>query len=115
MKNQITKGKIKAFNNDFGINVSTIEGIGICAVYSGDGSEGEIDEAEANAELIAEAFNVTNECGFTPAELLAQRNEFLEIANKLSIYTSDKCFSFSHTDILRLSFLAQQAINNATK
>lgn len=31
---------------------------------------GEHKEAEANAELIAECFNVTNECGLTPRQLL---------------------------------------------
>lgn len=36
------------------------------------------NENKANAELISEAFNVANECGFTPRELLDQRNDLLE-------------------------------------
>jgi len=36
------------------------------------------DESEANAELIAQAFNVTNQSGLTPSELLKQRDDLLE-------------------------------------
>lgn len=40
-------------------------------------------EQQANAELIAEAFNVTNECGLTPRQLLNRMNEMLEILKDL--------------------------------
>lgn len=36
------------------------------------------EESEANAELIADAGNTTNKCGFLPSELLEQRDELLE-------------------------------------
>lgn len=45
---------------------------------------GTLEETEANANLIAEAFNVANECGLTPAQLLEQRNELLEALDKLT-------------------------------
>lgn len=38
---------------------------------------------EANAELITEAFNTTNECGLTPSQLLKQNRELLEALEKL--------------------------------
>ena len=38
---------------------------------------GQHEEAEANAELIAEAFNVTNECGLTPRQLLDAYNKVM--------------------------------------
>ena len=44
---------------------------------------GQHEEAEANAELIAEAFNVTNECGLTPRQLFEQRNELLDVLEEL--------------------------------
>ena len=41
-----------------------------------------IKESEANVQLIAEAGNVTNESGFTPRELLEQRDSLLEVLIK---------------------------------
>ena len=41
-------------------------------------TEMDFKEAEANAELFAEAINVANECGKTPKQLLEQRDELLE-------------------------------------
>jgi len=38
------------------------------------------EEAEANAELIADAGTTANKCGLLPSELLAQRDELLEAA-----------------------------------
>ena len=38
-----------------------------------------IDEAEANAELIAEAFNVANETGRSPRELAEINKQLLEM------------------------------------
>ena len=35
---------------------------------------------KSNANLVFEAFNVANETGFTPRQLLEQRNELLEFA-----------------------------------
>ncbi len=37
-----------------------------------------LEEAKANAQLIAEAGTVCNECGKTPRELLEERNSLIE-------------------------------------
>lgn len=69
MKNQITQGEVHAKDGQ----IYTIQDGKTFALipYYDKGNE----EQEANAELIAEAFNVTNECGYTPIELLAQNND----------------------------------------
>lgn len=41
------------------------------------------EEMQAHADLIAEAGTVTNECGYTPRQLLEQRNELLEALRPL--------------------------------
>ena len=45
----------------------------ICGVFGND------ETANADANLIADAFNVTNETGLTPRELLSQRDELVEL------------------------------------
>lgn len=40
-------------------------------------------EAEANAQLIAEAGTVANECGKSPRQLLEERNELLKVLDLL--------------------------------
>ena len=45
----------------------------ICGVFGND------ETANADANLIVDAFNVTNETGLTPRELLSQRDEFVEL------------------------------------
>lgn len=42
------------------------------------------EEAEANAELISDAFNTITECDLMPSELLKQRNEMFEMLKKCS-------------------------------
>lgn len=39
-----------------------------------------MERAEGNAKVVAEAINVANECGKTPRELLRERNEFFDMA-----------------------------------
>lgn len=63
---------------------------------------------EANAELIAEAFNVTNESGFTPSELLAQRNELVNLVLQISTCETPKTIS-------GLEHLLSSIKNNAIK
>ena len=78
----------------------------ICDCYSF--SEGiKEDETKANAELIAESFNVTNESGLTPRQLLDQRNELLDA---LTAFIDGK-----ERDLKVLTIKAQDAINNAQK
>lgn len=71
-----TPGKLDGMNifkcdlaNDEGDYIATVYGMG--------------KNCEGNAELIAEAFNVTNECGLTPRKLLEQRNTLLELKESM--------------------------------
>lgn len=41
------------------------------------------DECSENTKLICEAFNVANEIGLTPRELLSQRDELVEVLNMM--------------------------------
>lgn len=45
--------------------------------------ESDFDEAEENAKLMAEAGTIANKCGFTPSELLSQRDRLLKALLKL--------------------------------
>ena len=58
----------------------------ICTVLGMDIDE---DEFESNAQLIAEAGTVTNECKLTPRQLLQQRDKMLEALKKL-VFTASK-------------------------
>lgn len=75
MKNQITGGKwrvSKSGNPAFKKCVTTdIDGGSVCFMSNW-------PEHEANGELVAEAGTVTNESGFTPRELLTQRESLLD-------------------------------------
>lgn len=81
---KITKGvwEVKEFplNNDL---VGISGGRNVCKMLNWD------EESEANARLIAEAGNVTNETGLTPRELLNQRNELLEALNLINGLCAD--------------------------
>lgn len=50
----------------------------------------ELEEVEEFARLIAEAGNVANESGFTPRQLLEQRNFLLEACESLLEYHKAK-------------------------
>jgi len=117
MKKQITKGKATAVDYPHckAIEVTLENGQEhtmftdqFCYATKYDG------DAQANAELIAEAFNVTNESGYTPAELLAQRNELLDALQlakskiDLLILPLDRMNNKTYQTIIK-------AINNATK
>lgn len=49
----------------------------ICGVFGND------ETANADANLIVDAFNVTNETDLTPRELLSQRDELVEVLKEL--------------------------------
>tara|TARA_R110000851_G_scaffold249726_1_gene402238 strand:+ start:393 stop:755 length:363 start_codon:yes stop_codon:yes gene_type:complete len=78
---------------------------------------GEIEEVEANAQLVADAFNVTNETNKTPRELQKSHDELLkrldmlsDFANKVIQHNSDP------SDILMLKLevnKSNRAIKNA--
>jgi len=92
MKKLITKGKVSLnegtnFSEQYVNYITSSNGrhpvCGIEIPYDGIDNNKAIETAKANASLIAEAFNITNECGFTPAELLAQRNELLDALKEM--------------------------------
>ncbi|MDG4721855.1 hypothetical protein [Thalassospira aquimaris] len=75
----ITKGKaFVSLEDTFGSQprVETDEKL-ICCVGNGEDYLLTLDEWTENADLIAEAFNVANETGKTPRQLLEQRNDLL--------------------------------------
>ncbi len=74
------------------------------------------EEAKANAELIADAFNTTDESGLAPSQLYKQNQELLEalkeIAEAKGRYPEDRMTHAENT-ISDMVYLARQAINNA--
>ena len=55
----------------------------ICDVKRDDILHHRNQDFKANAELIAEAGTITNQCGFSPKELLEQRDELLKVLEDL--------------------------------
>jgi len=52
--------------------------------------DGTIEEAKANAELIADAFNTANETDKLPSELKQERDELMNLAKEISLYSNSK-------------------------
>lgn len=75
----ITKGKASVITDGNGFVFVTTELSDICRL-EWDAISG---IPQSNAELIAESFNVANETGLTPRELLNQRNELLEACKEI--------------------------------
>ena len=73
------------------------------------------EEAKANAELIADAFNTTNESGLTPSLLYKQNQELLDALEK----SKDKISELFTKGVdsakinSELFTILEQAINNA--
>ena len=72
-----TKGKFKIdkYGSIKNENGSTLLAFGVAIPMSVESS----GECADNSKLICEAFNVTNETGLTPSELLSQRDELAEV------------------------------------
>jgi len=108
MKDKITKGKVLA-----GYMHQSLDTGGTVYII-GNGSKSSsthtTEEAIANIDLIEQAFNTTNECGFTPSELLKQRNELLEALKEVQ-----KQFNKDGNMTGHLYGICQQAIENTTK
>ena len=108
-----TKGKFKHIESVMDIWGLRVNEISIdsewIAYVRGSGDGDNVEEREANAELIAEAFNVTNESGLTPRQLLEQRNELLDLMK--DIY--NKWQNSRDFRLIEVSTQIQQAINNA--
>lgn len=110
-----TQGKVYIDSRITTTSIKSENGMDICLMVAG------VKYLNlANAELIAEAFNVTNECGLTPRQLLEQRNELL---NSLNIYVNSvlhtgeiqKWYSMykNDTEANKVLVKAIEAINNA--
>lgn len=72
------------FNNEGEIFVGVTNSAAIARIYDGNSLIDNREKAIANANLIAEAFNVVNECGLTPRQLAEQNNELLEALKELT-------------------------------
>lgn len=84
----ITKGEWRLYRAGRSVG-SASDHTGICEVW-----ERANDEGFDNANLIAEAGTVANECGLTPRQLLEQRNELLE-----ALELADAVLSGANMDI----------------
>ena len=111
-----TKGKVKI--GDANLPEYAYYGIHgekyiICDICSDGYDE---DEQNANANIIIDAFNTTNESGLTPSQLHKQNQELLEalkeIAEAKGRYPEDRMTHAENT-ISDMVYLARQAINNA--
>jgi hypothetical protein len=75
---------------------------------------GDEEQIQANAKLIAEAGNVTNESGLTPRQLLEQRNEMLDALEfyRKGIEHFYDCINFkqSNLDSEAISFMNESNI-----
>ena len=73
---------------------------------------------DGNAELIAESFNVANESGFTPRQLLEQRNELLDALKKITEMNYQQAFdqygNRNKAKTWSCVLVAEQAVNKAT-
>lgn len=74
-------------------------------------------EGYANAEFIAEAFNVANETGMTPRELQKSHAELLEALGSIKDLHSRhyKFYSLGNGFIEEADEVIEKAITNATK
>ena len=106
-----TKGKVKI--GDANLPEYAYYGIHgekyiICDICSDGYDE---DEQNANANIIIDAFNTTNESGLTPSQLYKQNQELLDALNDLVWLFNNGAL---HDELLdSISNKAQKAINNA--
>lgn len=99
-KLQITEGKVyvSTRRDQDGDDVFLIENEdwNICTTFTYS------DQDEANAQLIADAFNTANKCDMLPSELLEQRDELLKLLKSVYLKNqqlSNASVSFAvHTD-----------------
>ena len=96
----------------FNIGISKMYRVARTFVMSGISEE----TARHNANLIADTFNTTNECGMLPSELLESNRELLEALEVLYKHTKQWTDqgSYSEQEAFELELnQAQQAIKNA--
>lgn len=82
---EFTKGKVEVSVEPFTtLVVSGGKSVAQVTIYKKDEAE-----IEANAELIAEAFNVANETGLTPRKLLAEKEKWEKALMSLTVGGSE--------------------------
>ena len=85
--------EIARYSQGFGVVTTSLSGVSegskrICSLSDFGKS---VEEVDANGILIADAFNVANESGLAPSELLAQRNELLGALKRVDyLYHTEK-------------------------
>lgn len=110
MKNEFkgTQGGFKVINAEMGaLHIINDEKVPTYAALVGFDDE----EGQANATLIAEAFNVVNETGLTPKQLAEQNKELLEALKEVSSEYWILCAGNSNDAVLYAKCKA--AIKNA--
>ena len=121
------KIEVEYDNNEYGQSY-LVDGVKIEFRYND--KKGEV-VAKQKAELIAESFNVLHDSGYTPSELLAQRNELLEALKDITdwklpetnhFWDEEQTQPMSYTAAFGsngerdyIKGIAQQSITNATK
>ena len=111
-----TKGKFKHIESVMDIWGLRVNEISIdsewIAYVRGSGDGDNVEEREANAELIAEAFNITNESGLTPRQLYKQNQELLKcLVGMIREFEYDNATEYQ----CNLFHISKQTINNANK
>ena len=107
-----TKGKVKI--GDANLPEYAYYGIHgekyiICDICSDGYDE---DEQNANANIIIDAFNTTNESGLTPSQLYKQNQYLMNIIYKAH-HLCDKLQMPTESELNLLKVICEQAINNA--
>lgn len=103
-----TKGKVEISSNENHSSITISNKNTIICVLLGCPDEIEI---QANAEIIADAFNTTNECGLTPCELFKHNRELLNC-----LIMADRILQMNNKDYKNSESEKEikQAIKNST-
>lgn len=115
-KDKVTKGKVTVSNYNerdecFELNANNSFGNMIAKTTYSDKYK---EEAQSNATLIAESFNVLQDSGYTPSELLAQNKELLDALISAKESIDLLLMPVERIDNKKYKAI-QQAITNATK
>lgn len=115
MKSKHTKGLCESTGKGSKRRYIKINNRQIALVHSDSAFTEDIssDENEANAQLIADAFNVTNETGLTPRELQKSHAELLELLEKVDLDMAIDNAIGSKVYDKNLHLKINNAINNA--
>ena len=111
MKSKHTKGNFYIRKNQLGRTELWVDG-DVEDTLTVIHNETVFGETEANAQLIADSFNVTNETGLTPKELQKSHSELLDALEKCLEATRELNGEFQEGWDKEIE-QAQQAIENA--